>query len=405
MASPPGATSPPGPAPLALPRQRPTLALPGGGSYVKSRKPSIASNTSSAHPLRQTSFPPEKNPLDSQHAEALAQFSPSQASFDEFSDSEIVSAISGPADDGAPRKRKRGDKSTRGRKKQAVARTGSVSVLGGEDGTPATARRGAPSLVEAENAEDEDDDEEEVGYGGGRVPLYEGGQMSAAEYETDNRQKAMFRQYMDMLDAQSLTAPGSEGLTVHDRAQRYDQHNRVKLRTADVRKLVNQTLSQSVPANVVTVVSAYTKTFAGSLIEEARKVQAEWLAMEEKKPDGSKNPAYERVRRAVGGGEGEKGSNGNIKVEQSSSPTEPGDAETNGRQGDEGIAELLKGGAGNLSTSIDECDRGPLLPDHLREALRRYKKSRRGGGVGFTGLSLEGREMAAPRLGGRRLFR
>ncbi|KXL49662.1 hypothetical protein M433DRAFT_36414, partial [Acidomyces richmondensis BFW] len=82
---------------------------------------------------------------------------------------------------------------------------------------------------------------------------------------------------------------------------RYEAYNRAKLKTSDVRRLVNQVLGQSVPANVVLAVSAYTKLFAGELIEAAREVQAEWEA---------------------------------------------------------------------------ECDRGPLLPDHLREALRRYKKRR-----------------------------
>ena len=66
---------------------------------------------------------------------------------------------------------------------------------------------------------------------------------------------------------------------------------------------------------------------------------------------------------------------------------------------------LFPGGAGGMAPDIEECDRGPLLPDHLREALRRYKKRRAGGPVGFTGLSLEGRENTAPRMGGRRLFK
>ncbi|EME82378.1 uncharacterized protein MYCFIDRAFT_211609 [Pseudocercospora fijiensis CIRAD86] len=67
-------------------------------------------------------------------------------------------------------------------------------------------------------------------------------------------------------------------------------------------------------------------------------------------------------------------------------------------------------GAWGLSKYIEECDRGPLLPDHLREALRRYKKSRAGGNVGFTGISMfgvDGRDIAAPRIGGggKRMFR
>jgi transcription initiation factor TFIID subunit 11 len=62
-------------------------------------------------------------------------------------------------------------------------------------------------------------------------------------------------------------------------------------------------------------------------------------------------------------------------------------------------------GAGNLAKFMDEVDRGPLLPDHFREAVRRYRKARDGGTTGFTGLSLEGRENAAVRAGGKKLFR
>lgn len=72
---------------------------------------------------------------------------------------------------------------------------------------------------------------------------------------------------------------------------------------------------------------------------------------------------------------------------------------------DEKELDTTQPGAWGLSKTIDESDRGPLLPDHLREALRRYKKSRAGGSVGYTGLSLEGREVAAPRMGGKKLFR
>jgi transcription initiation factor TFIID subunit 11 len=62
-------------------------------------------------------------------------------------------------------------------------------------------------------------------------------------------------------------------------------------------------------------------------------------------------------------------------------------------------------GAWGLSNDVEDCDRGPLLPDHLREALRRYRRSRSGGSVGFTGISLEGRDRVAPKMGGRRLFK
>lgn len=52
-------------------------------------------------------------------------------------------------------------------------------------------------------------------------------------------------------------------------------------------------------------------------------------------------------------------------------------------------------------------DLGPLLPDHFREALRRYKRDGEGGGAGMAGVSLglgvQGTGSA--RLGGKRLFR
>lgn len=52
-------------------------------------------------------------------------------------------------------------------------------------------------------------------------------------------------------------------------------------------------------------------------------------------------------------------------------------------------------------------DLGPLLPDHFREALRRYKKEREGAGIGFggtsVGLGVQG-TVAAGRWKGRRLL-
>lgn len=466
MASPPSSSTP-----LSLSRQRPTLALP---NQSHRRKPSIASATStpSAHPLRQTSFPPPApDSLEAQHIAAedaalrLQQYSPSQASFegdgditlgDEFSDSEIVSAISGPAgptagDDGAGagagvgRKRKRGaEKGTRGRPRktqslsQSHARTGSASLVNGEG---ERGRRG--TTADADNEASEDSDDEQAGGGGtsGRVPLYEGGQLTLLEQQHAKEARSKFRHYMEILDALPLTSkdPSRDGLTVRDMSDRYDVYLRAKLRNTDLRRLVNQTLSQSVPSNVVTVVSSYAKMFAGQLIERAREVQEEWMAVEAERPDRGKNLVFEKIRAAEemaaaveedeeGEEEGEGKGQENEAPESASSPTssEKGKEKTEaktpikGEQSsssppelpdppaaklDQQVEPIRPGGAGGLKPFIAECDRGPLLPDHLREALRRYKKARSGGTVGFTGLSLEGREVAASRMGGRRLFR
>jgi transcription initiation factor TFIID subunit 11 len=298
--------------------------------------------------------------------------------------------------------------------------------VNGEDGT----QRGAPSVATADNADDEeDDDNDDEAVIGGRS-LYESGQLDPSEHEKDSLHKSMFRKYMDVVDTLPLNESDRSGMSVKDMGERYDVWNRAKLRTGDLRRLINQTLSQSVPANVVTVVNSYTKMFAGMLIEEAREVQAEWMAMEAERADGEGNPAFKRLRRTyepedgpeVDGDEttrpntreGNNKANG-VKNEESSSPANPNstltDTVMNETQNDstqphdESTTPLYPGGAGGLSTSISECDRGPLLPDHLREALRRYRRARKGGTVGFTGMSLEGREVAASRMGGRRLFR
>lgn len=452
MASPP-AGSPPS-SNLALPRQRPSLGL----ALPKSRKPSIAS-TPSAHPLRQTSFPPPDS-LEAQSA-LSQQYSPGEdGSLDDFSDSEIRSAISGPvADDNfaTSKKRKRGEKRPRGRparEKNTLGglRAGSASLANGEDGRGSLrgGSKGAPSIVtgdgaEAGEEEDEDEDDEDAAAGGDKDGF------NPLDLEQDNRHRYLFRE-----------AVGS----AHQ--NRYDSFNKVKLRTADVRRLVNATLSQSVPQNVVTVVGAYTKMFAGMLIESAREVQSEWMAISEKRADGEENKAYKRLRMMQPEDEDEDGEKGDEDEEQAetgkkpvvngeasqktpngtvestgtdlskddglpdgdydpdeennvpgdtqpnSSPEgkpngKPKDSHTNGDSNTEDEfnegAEHIQPGAWGLSKYLEECDRGPLLPDHLREALRRYKKSRDGGTVGFTGISLERPEVAAPRMGGKRLFK
>jgi transcription initiation factor TFIID subunit 11 len=137
-----------------------------------------------------------------------------------------------------------------------------------------------------------------------------------------------------------------------DQAERYETWRRVKLRKDSVRKLTNHTLSQSVPASIVTTINGYTKVLISELVERARDVQLEWLTAEGKLPSGESVPA------------------------------------------DAPLKERFK-----------PEDRGPLLPDHIREAYRRYKKDREGGCAGLLGLSLLGRESTAARTGGRKLFR
>ncbi|KAB8360923.1 hypothetical protein FH972_024655 [Carpinus fangiana] len=145
-----------------------------------------------------------------------------------------------------------------------------------------------------------------------------------------------------------------------DQRERYDIWNRQSLRRNTVRKIVNQTLSQSVPQSIVLTVSASAKVFIGDLVEKARDVQTEWLACEAKWPNGEAKKAE-----GEGGGEPDR------------------------------LPPFF---------DVKEMDKGPLTPDHLREAFRRYKKDREGGGAGLQGMSLHGKEAVASRTGGRRLF-
>jgi transcription initiation factor TFIID subunit 11 len=346
----------------------------------------------------------------------------------DFSDSEITSAISGVTGSaggdgsGAGKKRKRGEKRARGRPPKNAA-------AGGDDARSTTGTlKGAPSTTgkPGEEAEEEEEEEEEDVTAGGRAL---GDESAALMEEADIRGKEFL-----------LHMPEWQ-------LERHGTWKRSKLKRETVKTLVNQTLSQSVPQNVVLVVQAYSKMFAGLLIEGARDVQAEWAAVAEKRPDGEDNHVLKKLRgedriekekleeenkNKARAKEGE--TNGDnpeamdvdadadvpVKKEDDDSPTvnglsnsedtqtEAGDSSTqpNGQQNGDGekAPPVIEASMG-VRREIDEVDLGPLLPDHLREALRRYKKAQYGGTVGFTGLSLEGKSNAAARMGGRKLFK
>jgi transcription initiation factor TFIID subunit 11 len=120
-------------------------------------------------------------------------------------------------------------------------------------------------------------------------------------------------------------------------------------------QLINQTLSQSVPASVILAVKSVAKIFAGEIIEGARRVQLQWLEAS---------------------GESQTGL-----------PSPPPDNDDDTR----------------------ERPRGPLTADHLREALRRYKLERQPGNVGLMGLARQQMSNGSERFGlkvmGRRLLK
>lgn len=177
-------------------------------------------------------------------------------------------------------------------------------------------------------------------------------------------------------------------------SERYDLFKRAKLRKETLRRIVNHALSQSVPASVVTTMNGFTKVFAGEIIEKARTVQMQWA------------DAHDEAARA--GDHHHPGTSGDHNNAVPKSDEQP---DRQGRQ---------PGGASYQThdakpplqppSPLPNPHRGQLLPAHLREALRRYKRDGEGGGVGFSGLSMgnlgvRGSVTWNAGVGGRRIFR
>ncbi|KAK1750512.1 transcription initiation factor TFIID-like protein [Echria macrotheca] len=350
MASPPysqspTALSPPYPSHTQLP---PLNTMTGkkrgseGGSSpaLKRRKASTMSISSaavgSAHPLRQTSFPPD---------EVGTPFDPRSPSVD----GDAMSFVSGSQVSGAPVKKKRGRKS-----KAEKAREQTPSVAGGRAPTAVSGMsdggRGAKSAAGgaggAEEGEGDDDGPTEV--------AATAATMTKEQKEEEHRARGM------LINAFSP-----------DQFDRFENWRAGNLSKAGVRRLVNATISQSVTENVVIGMRAVAKVFIGDLIEGARRVQGEWIE--------------------------------NTGEKQTDLPTPP--ESTVPSPGGEDTQETTD----QRPEPVKDDRRGPLRPEHLREAMRRYKKGFEGGGVGMQWIwnqqQQNGVERFPSRTGGRRIFR
>ena len=142
------------------------------------------------------------------------------------------------------------------------------------------------------------------------------------------------------------------------------------------------------PPTVITTVTGATKTFIGTLIERAREVQLEWAALEAPPKTPSKVPIDPT----------------DFHVEN------PNNESFTAATGGNAFADLTsaaQSGGEPAKEMEPPKELGPLLPDHFREALRRYKKDGDGGGTGLTGVSV-GLGMPGSgslRLVGKRLFK
>ncbi|QPG96494.1 hypothetical protein C2857_004365 [Epichloe festucae Fl1] len=288
MASPPYATSPlamspPNPSPAQLPNKKRSSTLDVNAPPIKRRKASNLSQSSvPSHPLRQTSFPPEagRSPYARSPSVDVAS---------------IVSGSAISATAGGATKKKRGRKSKNAKGDDAAERT--PSLVGGKAPTTVSGQGGD------KEAEDDDDDDEN-----GEMALEDAGARTQEQKQEEIRLRAMLVEAFDS-----------------EQYNRYELWRAAKLSDAVVKRVVNATVSQSVPQMVSTAVKAVAKLFAGEIIEAARNVQGEWITAGEKQAD---------------------------------LPTPPPSAN------DVGV---------DVEPEEPEVKRGPLRPDHLREAWRRYK--------------------------------
>ncbi|KAJ6789022.1 hypothetical protein PWT90_10493 [Aphanocladium album] len=305
MASPPyvsspTAMSPPYPSPAQIPNKKRSSSFETNGKppALKRRKASTLSQSSvPVHPLRQTSFPPEAR---SPHTR-----SPSVDAMSHVSGSAVSGTASGVGGAAAAARKKRGRKSKAGGKNDDA--NDQASSVGG--GKAATSVSGQGGDKEAE--EDEDDDKAEMA-------LEDVVARTQEQKQEEIRLRAMLVEAFDS-----------------EQYNRYELWRAAKLSDAVVKRVVNATVSQSVPQMVSTAVKAVAKLFAGEIIEQARQVQAEWIHAGEN---------------------------------QSELPTPPPTS------------------TDDTNEEEQDIKRGPLRPDHLRAAWLRYRASKQSNGVGMQQL-------------------
>jgi len=244
-----------------------------------------------------------------------------------------------------------------------------------------SAARSAVARNEEEEQEEDDDEEDEVP---------EGDDTHADE------QKRMDEK-VNVLQTQMTKA----------QAERWNSLRGAALSIKAVRRIVNQTVSQSVNDPCVKFVQWTSKAFATEIVERAREVQSEWAValdvgiqrekaarLRRVKEKELELEEKEKVGKIEGDGNGDGDGAGLFELERRAMQAE--------------IKRLRE----EAEKYIPNKHKGGILPDHLREALRRYKADGDGGGFGFDGLShpLMGVQGAvAWRVGdgasGQRLFR
>ncbi|KAI9933298.1 hypothetical protein ASPWEDRAFT_43073 [Aspergillus wentii DTO 134E9] len=392
-------SSPPPPGnPLKRPSMSSSASQPIGANPKRARM----------HPLRQTSFP------TTIEAESRT-FSDAGSVTGSFTGSLGGTSADGVFSGAASKMKKRGRKSKaeKEREREDAAsmrgmetRVGSVDAEGSVRGGPSGGGGGGGAGGGADDGDDDDDFDDEV--------ELLGREDGATDTEAEKKNLALLVDAFNPLQS-----------------ERYDLFKRAKLRKETLRRIVNHVLSQSVPASVVTTINGFTKVFAGEMIEKARTVQAEWADAH----DQAALAAFEAEERAAD--ERAAAAATAATTSGGATPTSGATTPVNGA-GDPAVKkEPLNGDRSSIPPHVHAAasrpsspshnpnpvrprrefkpppnpHRGQLLPSHLREAQRRYKRDYEGGGVGFSGLSMGNLGVRgavtwnAGGAGGRRIFR
>lgn len=182
---------------------------------------SVASASGSAHPLRQTSFPPEDS-NNNNNINGGAR-SPSVGFDDNVSivSGSAVSATGGASSSRYGANKKRGRKTKAEKAREVADKEGTPSVVGGKALTVASGKSGAGgggarSAVDGDGPDDDEEDEKDVKAKMG-VAQFE---RSREEREEDKKLRFMLVQQMDA-----------------DQAERYEMWHAAKLTEATVRRV------------------------------------------------------------------------------------------------------------------------------------------------------------------------
>ncbi|KAJ9629201.1 hypothetical protein H2204_008990 [Knufia peltigerae] len=375
------ASSPPAPFPASLPnpKKRPSMSSQASGPGG-SKRPKL-------HPLRQTSFPAR----DARQSSAVTSARSETGSVANSAVSAVSSGKVPGRGRGRPRKSAQlNADDIRSSRRQPPADSasqveggGARSATGGRGGTKSVASGAGGGGADAD-AEEED----EVEIDGMLENMDEQERRQAEEEEI--RQEQRRERLADTLDP--------------DQYSRYNQWRALSLNNTTVKRLVNSIVSQSVTSAPLQAVRIYGKWFVGEIVERAREVQEEHARAYE----ATREVEKERRRRDLEALEAKQKEKQN-QSQNNGAGARPGTpADMQSRMLTRDIERLKR----EVKEYIPNPHRGGLLPDHLREALRRYKADGEGGGVGFQGMSHGLLGVPGPtawRVGdgasGRRLFR